>query len=395
MSRLPSLNILLVTPSSPLYPANGTQQRSALLYDALCSMGRVHVLGIHQGASNETATQRSGYHAEVCWRQGPFGWNKYRPETSLTRLAEQQLPISMNEYDVIVGRYLNPISKLDLSHAAPTLVDLDDLGYAYPLRSSWALPSMNHLRGLYGQRLAARQLTRFSHYLFLCARDRERHPDLPGDTLPNIPYIRPSRPEPPVPSNQLLFVGSLWYRPNQDGINYFLTHVWPRIRTHNPEATLLLAGAAPTTLRERWSQIPGVHAPGFVQDLEASYRDSAAVIAPIYSGGGTNIKVLEAVAHRRPCIVSPFCYAGFAEAFDGYHDLYVAGNDSEFVTGCLSFLSDQTAARRHTDRALEVLDRHYSLELYQEILQRNVRQLLAQNGGGMCQPLSDSRGPFS
>ena len=174
-----------------------------------------------------------------------------------------------------------------------------------------------------------------------------------------------------------MFVGALWHRPNRDGIEHFLRAVWPRVRAEIPQASLLLAGAARPALRARWARQPGVEAPGFVPDLDAAYANASVVIVPIQAGGGSNIKLLEALAHGRPCVTSHFAAAGFGgQLRDDAHCL-VASDARAFGDRVIAVLSapGRYAAMARAGQAL--VAQRYSPAAFERCVTRHLRPLLA------------------
>ena len=126
---------------------------------------------------------------------------------------------------------------------------------------SWALLKERAAKSI-AHRLVRQQLQRFSGAFTVSEQDRRDVTGLPTAFLPNVPMHSQANPT-PVPDNKnLVFVGSLWYRPNKDGIDWFLKHVWPQVHAQEPSATLTLAGAAPPTLRAQWETHAGVSAQG-------------------------------------------------------------------------------------------------------------------------------------
>ena len=169
----------------------------------------------------------------------------------------------------------------------------------------------------------------------------------------------------PVPHNKvILFVGSLWYRPNVEGIDWFLLRVWPQVLALEPDATLILAGAAPKEVRAVWETYPGVSAPGFVSDLAATYQHANLVIVPLHSGGGTNIKVIEALAHGRPCLISSFV----EKAFDGHlvhdADLLVADSAREFCAKTLLVLSANVNVQQIADSGRVAVRKYFTVDAF-------------------------------
>jgi hypothetical protein len=126
-----------------------------------------------------------------------------------------------------------------------------------------------------------------------------------------------------MPAPQVLYVAS--DNPlNVKGLRDFLRFAWPTIRRQVPEARLAVAGRVG---RMAPLHVEGVKVLGFVDDLDALYRESAVVINPAVAGTGLKIKTLEALAHSRPVVswpsgtdglpaeIRPFCVVA--------HDWYV------------------------------------------------------------------------
>ena len=329
-------NILLVSPASPFAPQSGAQQRTALLYEALHALGEVDVLLLEPTSGpSHLSPPKPGILAHGLWHQRPLGIGKFEPDRFLNQ-ALRAAGVDLGRYQLVVSRYLNPIAKLAIPPGVRTVVDLDDWGYHY---TAGSLALATRLKSIYAAWLAQRQLKRFDAFFFVSPRDQARHPELRSAILPNIPFNPPVRPFPQMNSVTLLFVGSLWYAPNREGIDHFLARCWPAIKAAQPQARLLLAGAAPPAVRLSWEQHPDVSAPGFVDDLSEAYRNSAFTIAPIYSGGGTNIKILESLAYGRACVTTPHCASAFAS--DLVRGLDVAQDDAAFIHLCIELLRSE------------------------------------------------------
>lgn len=343
------VKILLVTPASPFTPRSGAEQRTALLHEALAQEGDVDVLLLEPG--DKTMVESSPdprIIARARWRSLPLGIAKYRPDEVLTRQINQVAPL--DRYDLIVSRYLNPLCKLRLPPGVRTLVDLDDWGYHYGGQAWWTPKgALTRAKSAYAKALARRQLKRFDAFFFVSERDRASEPGVKGTVLPNIPFAPPPEPFPQSDSKNILFVGALWYGPNREGIQHFLKHCWGRIRAAVPDATLTLVGAAPQALRAEWENHPGVRAPGYVDSLDAAYREAAFTIAPIYYGGGTNIKILESLAYGRGCVTTPHGADAFITDTAINSGLKISRSDSDFVDICVRWLCDVTARKARTD----------------------------------------------
>lgn len=349
--------ILLVSPASPFNPQSGAQQRTALLYEALQTLGEVEVLLLEPvaGSSRLDSSPKPGILAHGHWHQRPFGIGKFKPDRTLN-LALKAEGVDLKRYRLIVSRYLNPLAKLVVPPGVHSVVDLDDWSYHY---GPGALALAAQFKSQYAAWLAKRQLKRFNAYFFVNRRDQAQHCELKSALLPNIPYAPPTQPFPQTNSPVLLFVGSLWYAPNREGIDRFLARCWPAIKSAHPEARLLLVGAAPPAVRQAWEQYPDVSAPGFVDDLGEAYRNAAFTIAPIYSGGGTNIKILESLAYGRACITTPHSAEAFKEDL-GSAGLGVARDDRHFAEQCIAWLEDSDDRRRNAEAGWNKVTARYT-----------------------------------
>ncbi len=131
--------------------------------------------------------------------------------------------------------------------------------------------------------------------------------------VPNAMSFGPIYPQAAGETREILFIGTLNYPPNADGLKWFLAKAWPSI-THEcgAAARLLVVGIdAPAELVEAIS-VPGVQYLGRVDDIAAVYTRCAVAIVPILTGGGTRIKILEAFSFTRAVITTTVGCEGIA-----------------------------------------------------------------------------------
>ncbi|HXQ29622.1 MAG TPA: glycosyltransferase family 4 protein, partial [Gemmatimonadales bacterium] len=98
------------------------------------------------------------------------------------------------------------------------------------------------------------------------------------------------------------FVGTLNWYPNQEAIRYFLSDVWPQLLADDPERRLTVIGRDPPPFLLAAARSGTVSAPGFVDDVRSYLADAAIYICPIRDGGGTRLKVLDALAMGKPVV---------------------------------------------------------------------------------------------
>lgn len=157
------------------------------------------------------------------------------------------------------------------------------------------------------------------------------------------------------------FIGSMSYRPNQEALRWIATELWPLVLRSEPRARLVAAGSAfPPALRELAVRA-GIEVAGEVGEVRAFAAPFGAMLAPLFSGSGMRIKVLEAMAIGKPVVATPMGAAGI-EAEPG-RDILI-GDDARalasLVVGCIR---EPDAARAIGDSARQLVAAHYDPDL--------------------------------
>ena len=153
----------------------------------------------------------------------------------------------------------------------------------------------------------------------------------------------------------LLFVGNFNHPPNVDAARFLLDDVLPGVRRRHPGVVVTVAGdGPPASLRARAGG--DVHVPGFVADLEPLMRAATIVVAPLRSGGGMRVKVLEALAAGKAMVGTSRAFEGMG-VIAGRHAL-IADDEHGFIESVARLLDDAalrialgTAARAHVTDA--------------------------------------------
>ena len=147
-------------------------------------------------------------------------------------------------------------------------------------------------------------------------------------------------------SARLLFLGTMTYHPNEDAALYFCHQILPLIRAEvgGDKIELDIVGRGPSARVQGLSRLPGVRVHGGVESVEPAYADSDIVVVPIRYGGGTRIKILEALALGRP-VVSTSVGAEGLDLRDR-EDILIADTPVEFARCCLTLASDEALRSR-------------------------------------------------
>lgn len=150
------------------------------------------------------------------------------------------------------------------------------------------------------------------------------------------------QPDAVVSPHEAVFVGSLDWRPNQDGVLWFLDEVFPALRARVPDATLAVVGRAPPPwFVERVTKVAGASVHGSVTDVRPFLARAAVSVVPLRVGGGSRLKICESLAMERPVVSTSVG----AEGLDRGAGIVLADEPQAFVEAIVATLDDPTAAR--------------------------------------------------
>jgi polysaccharide biosynthesis protein PslH len=152
-------------------------------------------------------------------------------------------------------------------------------------------------------------------------------------------FTIPPRPLNPVGSSPLniLFIGNFIHPPNVEAAFTLIHSIWPTVRAHQPEATLTIIGdRPPRALQEMASE--NVIVTGRVSDV-TPYLDRASLfVAPMRSGGGIRIKLLEALAAGKAVVATPLAAEGL-DLSNG-EQIYLAWHDDQLARRIVELLTN-------------------------------------------------------
>lgn len=185
-----------------------------------------------------------------------------------------------------------------------------------------------------------------------------------------VDFERRTRPHPGRP--HFCYVGSLRWRPNVAGLDWFCQNVWPKIRARVPNASLEIAGVdlAPDKsgrlpVPDSW-RVPGVETVGFVANLEALYERSLGMIAPVIGGSGVRIKLLGGLGAGLP-IVTTFDGAAGLSLSDGKEAL-IASEPEDFAERVGRLVHQEDLRVRLRDEGYRYLEKRHSRALARRAL---------------------------
>jgi glycosyltransferase involved in cell wall biosynthesis len=159
-------------------------------------------------------------------------------------------------------------------------------------------------------------------------------------------------------TGRMVFVGSMDWQPNEDAILYFIDAILPLVRERVPEATLSVVGRNPGERLRREARRAGVEVTGTVSDVREFVADAAVYIVPLRVGGGTRLKIFEALAMGK-AVVSTTIGAEGLPLQHGRHFLQ-ADTPQAFADSVVALLQDQQLRERIGAAGRELVEARYS-----------------------------------
>jgi sugar transferase (PEP-CTERM/EpsH1 system associated) len=173
----------------------------------------------------------------------------------------------------------------------------------------------------------------------------------------------------------LLYVGAMHYYPNADAVSFFFGAMYERIRQAVPEVRVQIVGHAPPLEIQQLVRFPGVEVTGSVVDVRPYYEQATVFIVPLRLGGGTRLKIIEAMAMGLPVVSTTVGAEGLS--VQPGEDILVADDPASFSESVLQLLTD-AELRKRIARSGQRLACHYDwnelCKPYIELAERVIKQ---------------------
>jgi polysaccharide biosynthesis protein PslH len=159
--------------------------------------------------------------------------------------------------------------------------------------------------------------------------------------------------------NEIVFTGAMDWMPNVDGIQWFVREILPLVQARRPDVRLTIVGRSPApSIRALSETNPSITVTGTVDDIRPYLARAGAVIVPLRVGGGTRLKIYEAMGMNCP-IVSTTIGAEGLPVRDGEH-LHIRDTPAELADACVATLADANASAALGTRAGDYVRQHFS-----------------------------------
>jgi glycosyltransferase involved in cell wall biosynthesis len=204
-------------------------------------------------------------------------------------------------------------------------------------------------------RYEAEAVRRFDHVIAVSAHDKQlmsawTDPSRISVTPTGVDLAQFGEGAPPAGEARplVVFVGSMDWEANADGIDWFCREAWPRVAAARPDAVLRVVGRKPPARIQQLAS-PTVEITGTVPSVVEHLHAAAVNIVPLRIGGGTRLKIYEAMAARRPVVSTRVG----AEGLDVTHgeDILLEDEPAAFADAIVRLLADPAARTRLGDAA--------------------------------------------
>jgi len=206
----------------------------------------------------------------------------------------------------------------------------------------------------------------FDHVVAVSEQDRRFFEDNYGwshvdviETAVDTDYFQPQATT-EIPG-RCVFVGSMDWLPNEEGVRIFVREVWPRIRAQHPRATFQVVGRNPTPSILALDGKMGVTVTGSVPDVRPYIAEAQVVVIPLWVGGGTRLKVFEAMAMQKPIASTQLGVEGL-KVTDG-KNVALADTAEELANQVSRLLGDSDYRNSLEKNGLNLVQSNYTTEI--------------------------------
>ena len=295
----------------------------------------------------------------------PYAIKKYESAAMLRKIVELE---RKNCFDFIVCDFLAPAANVPRNLASPTILFQHNVEAMIWKRHYEIQTNLIKKAYLYNQWQKMRSFEQhmcrdFDCVIGVSAEDREQMKrDYGARTVFDVPtgvdtdYFQPRGVQPSAHS--MVFTGSMDWLPNEDAIKYFMGAIMPLIKKKVPDATLTVVGRnPPPALVELRKEDPSLIITGRVEDVRPYIEESAVYIVPLRIGGGTRLKIFEAMAMER-AVVSTTVGAEGLPVSNG-KELLVADEPAAFANAVITLLTDSSYAVQLGQRAASIVRQNH------------------------------------
>ena len=383
------MKLLFVASRFPYPPFNGDQVRA---YHHLRVLSRRHEIVLLAPEPTENPGASLEAIAPFCAHVELVRPSRMKAIARLARAPFQRLPLqTLVFYDPEIGRRASRLARtwnVDLVHVQmirmapvvqlldtdlPRVVDLiDSMAVNLSRQAKRSRPPKSWLAAWEAGRVETYErklLEQFDQLVISSPIDRSAigeydnlHVVANGVDLAAHPLVTAER-----DPNGIVFSGTMWYFPNVDAAQWFVSDVLPLVRRELPDTTLTVVGARPLPAVTRLAQVRGVTVTGRVPSVHEYVARASVAVAPMRSGSGIQFKIIEAMATGTPVVATPTATVGLRAVAE--RDLLVGEGAEGFAAQVVRMLRDPELRGRLARNALDLVRDTYTWERTVDVLE--------------------------
>jgi len=277
--------------------------------------------------------------------------------------------LNSQEFDVIhfemlhTGQYLQRLETLNI----PTLLSLQNVDSSVWRRLFLRTNNpIKKLAFLFQSRSFGRYEKRMCPLFSACASVSEEDkrlledlcPALPIEVIPNGVDIERYQPNHNLEEEAaIVYTGSMDWQPNEDAVLYFHERMFPLILEELPGAKFYIVGQYPTERIKRLTEHPNVVVTGMVDDTRPYFAKACVYVVPLRIGGGTRLKILEALAMEKAVVSTTIGYEGLH--ITPNEDILVADDENQFAELVVKLAKDEGLRRQLGKKGRETVEAKY------------------------------------
>ncbi len=395
-------NILYISRWFPYPATNGSKLR---VFNLLRGLSQAHSVSLLSFADEPSADADAPILRSLCTLVETVPWRSYTPDSQRARVGffsttprayvdtysremEQAIKrtLAAGAFDLVIASQIDTAGYVGCWDGIPAIFEEVELAFLYE-QATAATSAWQRLRFGLTWAKHKRYLERILRGFQACTVASEQEKYLLAKAVPGFPAVDivpncidlggydvvAKTPNP----NTVIFTGSFTYRVNYNAVVWFLREVYPRVQAQVPEVSLTITGnhanlPLPTTAN--------VHLTGFVADIRPLLANSWVGIVPIWQGGGTRLKLLEAMA-LGTAVVSTTKGAEGLDVTHGEH-LLVADTPEDFADAVISLLQDANLRNQLATNAYQQVAKHYDWTVVMPRFLRLVERTINGQGPG-------------
>ncbi len=379
------MNILFLSRWYPDPPDNGSKIRALNLLRALCDRHRITLISFFNPeetvASHSYPSPRPEEILVTPYRgfdrrspRAQRGYLSSRPRWIVDTHSPQMASlirrtVDKGRFDLVIASQTEMASYYRCFDGIPAIFEEVELGSFHPPDPGNRYLPHNiriRLRWFKHRRFLADLLRHFRSCTVVSNIERAMLAEaVPGyssvHVIPNSIDVESYRARPPVERvrNTMIFAGSLRYSANLDAMTWFLNHVYPIILGRQKGVRLTITGDPGSA---KLSEMQNVVQAGRVENIRELVSSASVSIAPIRTGGGTRLKILEAFALGTPVVATTKAAEGL-DVQNGTH-LLLADTPEDFAGSTIDLLQQPDRAVKIADNALDLVRSRYNWDTH-------------------------------